>query len=76
MKEHNDEIQQNIAQVSNQYNELKELINKKKDLIKNETIKSKEQMNEWLKNYIANLILEKAKIDADIEKAEKEAQVM
>jgi hypothetical protein len=76
MKDHNDDLQQNIAQVSNRYNELRELINTKRILITNESIKSKEQMSEWLKKYIDNLIAEKARIDMDIEKAKNEAQVM
>jgi len=76
MKDHNDDLQQNIAQLSNQYNELRDLINTKRKLITNETIKSKEQMSEWLKKYIDNLITEKARIDMNIEKAEKEAQVI
>jgi len=76
MKDHNDDLQQNIAQVSDRSNELRELINTKRILITNETIKSKEQMSEWLKKYIDNLIAEKARIVMDIEKAENEAQVM
>ena len=76
MKDHNDELQQNITQLSNRYNELKQTINTKKKLITDETIKSKEQMNEWLRKYLANLIAEKARIDFDIEHAEKEAQVI
>ncbi len=76
MKDHNDDLQQNIAQLSNQYNELRDLINAKRKLITNETIKSKEQMSECLKKYIDNLTAEKARIDMNIEKAEKEAQVI
>ncbi len=76
MKNHNDELQQNIAQLSNQFNELKLLINNQRKLITEETIKSNEQMSEWLGKYIDNLIAEKAKIDTDIEETEKDAQVM
>ncbi len=76
MKDHNDDLQQNIAQLPNRHNELKDLINEKRKLITNETIKSKEQMSEWFRKYIDNLTIEKARIDMDIEKAEKEAQVM
>jgi hypothetical protein len=76
MKDHNDDLQQNIAQVSDRSNELRELINTKRILITNETIKSKEQMSVWLKKFIDNLIAEKARIVMDIEKAENEAQVM
>jgi ribosomal protein L17 len=75
MKNHNDELQQNIAQVSNRYNELKLLINNQRKLITEETIKSKDQMSQWLRKYIDNLIAEKAKIDTDIEETEKDAQV-
>jgi hypothetical protein len=76
MKDHNDDLQQNIAQLSNRYNELRQLINTKQNFITNETIKSKEQMSERLQKYIDKLIVEKARIDMDIEKAEKEAQVI
>jgi hypothetical protein len=76
MKEHMDEFQQNTAHVLNRYNELKLLINNKRKLITEETMKSKAQMSEWLQEYIDNLTAEKAKIDMDIEKAEQEAQVM
>jgi hypothetical protein len=76
MKNHNDELQQNIAQLSNRYNELKLLINNQRKLITEETIKSKDQMSQWLGKYIDNLIAEIAKIDTDIEETEKDAQVM
>ena len=76
MKEHNDELQQNTGHVSNCYNELKLLINNKRKLINNETIKSKAQVSEWLRKYIDNLTAEKAKIDMDIDKAEQDALVI
>ncbi len=76
MKEHNDDLQQNTAHVSNRYNELKLLINDKRKLITDETIKSKQQMSEWLQKFIDNLTAEKAKIDTDIEKTEQDAQVL
>ena len=76
MKDHNEQLQQNTAYASNRYNKLRLLINNKRKLITDETIKSKEQMSEWLRKYIDNLTTEKARIDADIEKMGKEAQVM
>ncbi len=76
MKVHNDDLQQNIAHVSNRYNEIKLLIDDKRKLITDQTIKSKTQMSEWLRKFIDNLIAEKAKIDTDIEKAEQDAQVI
>jgi hypothetical protein len=75
MKDHNNDLQQNIAELSNLFNEVKQSINTKRQLIKNETIKSKEQLSEWLRKFIDNLNVEKAKIDTDIGNAEKEAQV-
>ncbi|CAF1554222.1 unnamed protein product [Rotaria sordida] len=74
MKDHNDEIQQNIAQLSDRRNELKHLIDTKKLLITNETIQSKHQLSKWLKTYIDNLTVEKSMIDMNIEKVEKDAQ--
>ncbi len=76
MKDHNDELQQNIAQVSNRYNELKLLMNSQRKLITDETAKSKEQMSEWLQKYIDNLTAEKVRIDTDIDNTEKDAQVI
>lgn len=76
MKDHKDDLQQNIAQVSDRYNELRDLINQKRKLITDETIKSKQQISQWLKNYMDNLTIEITRINADIDKAEKEAQVV
>ncbi|CAF1104017.1 unnamed protein product [Adineta steineri] len=74
MKEHNDEIQQNRAELADQYNQLKQLMIEKKELITNETIKTKQQLSEWFKKYIDTLTVEKRRIDADIDKEEKQAQ--
>ncbi|CAF3744638.1 unnamed protein product [Rotaria sp. Silwood1] len=74
MKDHNDELEKILAQVSDRHNELKELINTKKLLIQNETMKSKQQLTKWLKTYIDNLTVEKSIIDMNIDKAEKDAQ--
>ena len=75
MKEHNDKMQEDIREASNCYNELKLLSNEKRKFIKDESIKSKKQVSEWLRKYIDNLNVEKARIDKDIESAEKEGQV-
>ncbi|CAF1103981.1 unnamed protein product [Adineta steineri] len=74
MKEHNDELQQNKAEFTDQYNELKQLIIEKKELITNETIKTKQDLNEWFKKCIDNLTIEKQRIDMDINKEEKQIQ--
>ncbi|CAF1419070.1 unnamed protein product [Adineta steineri] len=74
MKEHNDELQQNKAELTDQYNELKQLINEKRQLITNETIKTKQDLNEWFMKYIDNLAIEKRRIDMDIDKEEKQIQ--
>ncbi|CAF4192840.1 unnamed protein product, partial [Adineta steineri] len=74
MKEHNDELQQNKAEFTDQYNELKQLIIEKKELITNETIKTKQDLNEWFKKCIDNLTIEKQRIDMDIDKEEKQIQ--
>jgi len=76
MKDHNDEIQQDIEKLLNQFNELKQSIKTKQKCITNESIKSKQQLSEWLQKYIDNLTAEKERIDMDIEKQEKNAQVM
>ncbi len=76
MKDHNDEIQQDIEKLSNQFNELKQSIKTKQKYITDESIKSKQQLSEWLQKYIDNLTAEKTRIDMDIEKEEKKAQVM
>ncbi|CAF1047511.1 unnamed protein product [Adineta steineri] len=74
MKEHNDEIQQNRAELTDQYNQVKQSMNDKKELIRNETIKAKQELSEWFKIYIDKLSIAKERIDMDIDKEEKQTQ--
>ncbi|CAF1099148.1 unnamed protein product [Adineta steineri] len=74
MKEHNDDIQQNKAELTDHYNQLKQSMNEKKELIKNETIKAKQELNEWFKIYIDKLSIAKERFDMDIDEEEKQAQ--
>lgn len=61
MKDHHDEIKQNISQVTDEYNNAKQLVQTQKILIANESKKSKQQVRK--------------KIEEDIDKAEKECEV-
>ncbi|CAF4023124.1 unnamed protein product [Adineta steineri] len=74
MKEHNDDLHQKKVELADEYNALKQLVNDKKELITNETIKTKQQLSEWLKEYIDDLIIEREKIDMDIDREEKQTQ--
>jgi len=75
MKDHNDSLQESIALVSNQYNEVQAMLKIKKQLINDETNKSKIQISEWLQQFIDKLNTEKAKIETQIENEELEAKV-
>lgn len=69
MKDHNDSLQDSIAQVSNQYNEAQALLKAKKELIVDETIKSKQQIQDWLKKCTDEL-------NAQIDIEEQETKVV
>lgn len=76
MKDHNDSLQENIAKVSNRYNEVQLLLKTKTQLVRDQTNKSKKQISEWLQKYIDTLTAEKALIDAKIEKEEQVVKVV
>ncbi|CAF4931665.1 unnamed protein product [Rotaria socialis] len=74
MKDHHDELQLSIAQVSNRYNELKQLIDTKIILITKETVASTHELSEWYTTLIDSLTVEKESIDLNIEKEEQKAK--
>ncbi|CAF3269979.1 unnamed protein product [Rotaria sp. Silwood2] len=74
MKEHHDEVLQDVAQISHQYNELQELIRTKQKMIVDETNKSIEDVNEYFKTYINELLEIQQRINLDIEIAKQDAQ--
>ncbi|CAF1446581.1 unnamed protein product, partial [Rotaria sordida] len=74
MKEHHEEVLQDVAQISHQYNELKELLEMKQKMIVDETTKSIEDVNQYFKTYINELLETQEKIILDIEKAKQDAQ--
>ncbi|CAF1468754.1 unnamed protein product [Rotaria sordida] len=74
MKEHHEEVLQDVAQISHQYNELKELVEVKQKMIVDETTKSIEDVNQYFKTYINELLETQEKIILDIEKAKQDAQ--
>jgi hypothetical protein len=75
MKEHHEELLQDVAQISHQYNELQELLQTKQTMIVDETTKSIENVNQYFDNYILELRETQCKIILDIERAKKDAQV-
>jgi ElaB/YqjD/DUF883 family membrane-anchored ribosome-binding protein len=75
MKEHHDEVLQNVAQISHQYNELQELIQTKQKVIDNESTKSMDDVNQYFDTYINELRETQQNIIADIETGKQDAQV-
>jgi flagellar hook-associated protein FlgK len=75
MKEHHEELLQNVAQISHQYNELQELLQKKQTMIVNETTTSIENVNQYFDIYIKELRDTQQKIIESMEKAKQDAQV-
>ncbi len=75
MKEHHEELLQNVADISHQYNELQELLQTKKKMIVDETTKSIEHVNRYFETYINELRETQHKIILDIERAKQDAQV-
>ncbi|CAF1635755.1 unnamed protein product [Rotaria magnacalcarata] len=73
-KEHHDELLQEVTQVSHQYNELKELLQAKQNIVVDETAKSIEDVNQYFKTYIDELIETQKTIISDIEEAKQNAQ--
>jgi len=75
MKEHHEELLQNVADISHQYNELQELLQTKKKMIVDETTKSIEYVNRYFETYINELRETQHKIILDIERAKQDARV-
>ena len=75
IKEHHDEVLQNVAQISHQYNELQRLIQTKQKMIVEETMKSVADVNRYFEAYINELRETQQKIIKDIERATQDAQV-
>jgi len=75
MKEHHEELLQDVAEISHQYNELQELLQTKQTMIVDETIKSIEDVNQYFETYINELPEIQRKIILDIERAKQVARV-
>jgi len=75
MKEHHEELLQDVAQMSHQYNELQQLIQNKQMMIVDETAKSTEDVNRYFDTYIDQLRDTQKKIIANMEIVKQNAQV-
>ncbi len=75
MKEHHEELLQDVAQISHQYNELQQLIQNKQMMIFDETAKSIEDVNRYFDTYIDQLRDTQKKIIANMEVVKQNAQV-
>jgi ABC-type transporter Mla subunit MlaD len=75
MKEHHEELLQDVAQISHQYNELQQLIQNKQMMIVDETAKSIEDVNRYFDTYIDQLRDTQKKIIANMEIVKQNAQV-
>ncbi len=76
MKEHHDDILQNVAQLSHQYNELQELLKTKQKMIADQTTKTIDDVNQYFDTYITELRQTQQKIIEDLQVAKQDAQVM
>jgi phosphopantothenate synthetase len=76
MKEHHDEVLQNVAQISHEYNELQEFIQLKQMTIVDEIAKFTEDVNRNFDTYINELRETQQKIIEDLEITKHDAQVM
>jgi hypothetical protein len=76
MKEHHDEVLQNVTQISHQYNQLQELLQTKQTTIVDETAKFIENVNRYFDTYINELRETQQNIIANLETAQQGAQVM
>jgi hypothetical protein len=76
MKEHHDEVLQNVTQISHQYNQLQELLQTKQTTIVDETDKFIEDVNRYFDTYINELRETQQKIIANLETEKQGAQVM
>ncbi len=75
MKEHHEELLQDVAQMSHQYNELQELLQTKQIMIVDETAKSIENVNRYFDVYIEELRDIQQKIIVNMEKSKQDARV-
>jgi hypothetical protein len=72
MKEHHEDLQEKITDLSHQYNEVHELYQTKQQMIEIEVKNARRDVDEWF-----NQIIEaKKKIMDNIEQAEKHGQVL
>jgi hypothetical protein len=75
MKEHHEELLQDVGQISHQYNELQQLIQNKQMMIVDETAKSIEDVNRYFDTYIDQLRDTQKKIIVNMEVVKQNAQV-
>jgi nucleoside-triphosphatase THEP1 len=75
MKEHHEELLQDVAQMSHQYNELQELLQTKQIMIVDETAKSIENVNRYFDVYIEELRDIQQKVIVNMEKSKQDARV-
>jgi len=75
IKEHHDELLQNVAEISHQYNELQDLLEKKQNMIIEGTTTSIEDVNRYFETYINELCQTKQDIITNIENTKQNAQV-
>lgn len=75
MKQHHDELLQDVEQISHQYNELREFIQGKQKMIDEETMKCAADVNRYFDGYIDELRATQKTILEEMEKAKQKAHV-
>ena len=75
MKEHKDELLENVTHLSHRYNELLQLMQTTQKMIEDEATMSIENIHQWYDTHVKNLHENKEKIVKSIEKAKQDAKV-
>lgn len=75
MKQHHDELLQDVEQISHQYNELRELLQSKQTMIDEDTTKCAVDVDRYFDSYIDQLRTTQKKIREAMEDARQQAKV-
>lgn len=75
MKQHHDELLQDVEQISHQYNELRQLVQSKQNTIEEETAKYAADVHRYFDSYIDQIRVTQKNILEEMENAKQKAQV-
>jgi hypothetical protein len=75
MNQHHNDILQNVAELSHQYNELQELLQSKQKMIVDESTKTVSEVNGYFDSYVKELRTVQRQIIGDLQTTKEKAQV-